>query len=67
MLVSPGMEFMVDNSCVSIPESIFFIEMLVEVQTSLAKSHEPTKEPVVLKKYTSQIIPQYVALFIPVM
>lgn len=67
MLISPGMVFMVDISCLSIPESIFFIEMLVEVQTSWTKSPETANDPVVLKKYTSQIIRQYVAVFIPVL
>lgn len=61
------MEFMVYFACLSIPESIFFIEMLVVVQTSRGKSPETTNDPVVLKKYTRQIIPQYVAVFIPVM
>ena len=39
--------------CHSKPESIFLIEMLIEVQTSLAKSPEITNNTVVSKEYTS--------------
>lgn len=66
MLVSPGMEFVIDISCLSIFKSILFIEILIEAQTSLAKSPETTNDPLFLENHTNQTIPLYV-VFISVL
>lgn len=67
MLVSPGIEFMIDISYLFIYKSILFIELLIEAQTSLAKSPVTTNDPCFLENHTNQIIPLYVVVFVPVL